>query len=95
MIFWATRYSAILVPPSPSSATFSPAVFGGLGVAGYLGYLAQVLFKDSLVFPFALTLVGLGVIGAGLWWQKHEQTLAARLRAPLPRALRELLEARG
>lgn len=71
------------------------AVFGGLGVAGYLGYLAQVLFKDSLVFPFALTLVGLGVIGAGLWWQKHEQTLAARLRAPLPRALRELLEARG
>lgn len=71
------------------------AVFGGLGVAGYLGYLAQVLFKDSLVFPFALTLVGLGVIGAGLWWQKHEQALADRLRAPLPRALRELLDARG
>ena len=32
MIFCATRYSAILVPPSPSSLTFSPAVFGGLGV---------------------------------------------------------------
>ena len=32
MIFWATRYSAILVPPSPSSVTFSPAVFGGFGV---------------------------------------------------------------
>ena len=32
MIFCATRYSAILVPPSPSSATFSPAVFGGFGV---------------------------------------------------------------
>src|SRR6478672_4655132 len=32
MIFWATRYSATFVPPSPSSVTFSPAVFGGLGV---------------------------------------------------------------
>src|SRR6476469_8283099 len=32
MIFWATRYSAIFVPPSPSSVTFSPAVFGGFGV---------------------------------------------------------------
>ena len=32
MIFCATRYSATLVPPSPSSVTFSPAVFGGFGV---------------------------------------------------------------
>src|SRR6478736_4654969 len=32
MIFWATRYSAIFVPPSPSSVTFSPAVLGGFGV---------------------------------------------------------------
>jgi hypothetical protein len=71
------------------------AVFGGLGVAGYLGYLSSVLFKDSLVFPFALTLIGLAVIGAGLVWQRHEATLTTRLRAPLPRALRELLEARG
>lgn len=71
------------------------AVFGGLGVAGYLGYLSSVLFKDSLVFPFALTLIGLAVIGAGLVWQRHEATLTVRLRATLPRALRQLLEARG
>lgn len=71
------------------------AVFGGLGVAGYLGYLANVLFKDSLLFPFALTLIGLAVIGAGLWWQKREQLLATRLRAGLPAPLRELLEARA
>ena len=32
MIFWATRYSATFLPPSPSSVTFSPAVFGGFGV---------------------------------------------------------------
>lgn len=69
-------------------------VFGGLGVAIYLGHLANVLFKDSLVFPFALTLIGLAVIGAGLWWQKREAVLAQRLRAGLPAPLRELLEAR-
>ncbi|NIS64150.1 MAG: DUF2157 domain-containing protein, partial [Gemmatimonadales bacterium] len=28
------------------------AVFGGLGVAGYLGHLAYNVFKDSLMFPF-------------------------------------------
>lgn len=71
------------------------AVFGGIGVAGYLGHLAWGLFKDSLVFPFALTLIGLGVIGAGLWWQKHESALTQRLRASLPAPLRELLVARG
>lgn len=70
------------------------AVFGGLGVAIYLGHLANDLFRDSLLFPFALTLIGLAVIGAGLVWQRHEVALAARLRAPLPRALRELLESR-
>lgn len=71
------------------------AVFGGLGVAGYLGYLANDLFKDSLLFPFALSLIGLGVIGAGLWWQKREAAIATRLRAGLPAPLRELLEARA
>ena len=65
------------------------------GVAGYLGYLAHGLFKDSLIFPFALTLLGLAVIGAGLWWQRHEQRLTVRLRARLPSALRELLASRG
>ena len=34
MIFCATRYLAISLPPSPSSVTFSPAVFGGFGVDG-------------------------------------------------------------
>lgn len=71
------------------------AVFGGLGVAGYLGHLAHSVFKDSLLFPFALTLIGLAVIGAGLWWQKREATIAQRLRSGLPGPLRELLEARA
>lgn len=70
------------------------AVFGGLGVAGYLGYLSSRVFKDSMLFPIALSAIGLLIIWLGIVWQKHEATWAARLRAPLPRNLRELIEAR-
>jgi len=68
------------------------AVFGGLGCAGYLGYLAYDVFKDNLLFPFVLTLIGLGVIYLGILWQRHEAQLSARLRGWLPMALRELIE---
>src|SRR5690348_3910874 len=33
-------------------------VFGTLGVAAYLGHLAGEVFKNSLLFPFALSLIG-------------------------------------
>ena len=42
------------------------------------------LFEDSLMFPFVLTLLGFAIIGAGLWWQRHEEQLTRRLRALLP-----------
>lgn len=65
-------------------------VLGALGVAGYLGYLSYRVFEDSLLFPFALTLLGLAVVGLGIWWQKHEAGLHARLASWLPAALRPL-----
>ena len=71
------------------------AVLGGLGVAGYLGYLAERVFKDSLLFPFALSLIGLAIIALGVLWQRREAQWSARLRGFLPKALRELLDARA
>ena len=71
------------------------AVFGGLGVAFYLGHLSQKVFRDSLLFPFALSLIGLAIIGLGVLWQRREAQWSARLREFLPMALRELLEARA
>ena len=71
------------------------AVFGGLGIAGYLGDISYRLFKDSLVFPFALSLIGLGIIWLGVIWQRREAEWSARLSGYLPAALRELIEARG
>jgi len=71
------------------------AVFGGLGVAGYLGHLSYSVFKDSLLFPVALTAIGFAVIAAGVHWQRHEREIGRGLRSALPRALRELVERRA
>lgn len=70
-------------------------VFGGLGVAGYLGHLAHDVFEDSLLFPFVLTLIGLAVILLGVIWQRHEVEITRSLRKLLPTEFRELLESRG
>lgn len=67
-------------------------VFGALGVTAYLVYLADSVFEDSLLFPFALTLIGLAVIGLGIVWQRHEARCSEALRSLLPAALRELVE---
>jgi hypothetical protein len=71
------------------------AVFGGLGVAFYLGHLSWRVFKDSLVFPFALSLIGLAIIWLGVVWHRREAQWSARLRGFLPAPLRELIEARA
>ncbi|APW43590.1 hypothetical protein [Rhodoferax saidenbachensis] len=63
-------------------------IFGALGVAGYLGYLSHRVFEDSLLFPFALTLLGLAVVALGVWWQRHEPAINARLARFVPEGLR-------
>ncbi len=65
-------------------------VLGAVGVAGYLGYLAYRVFADSLLFPFALTLLGLGVVALGIWWQRHEAAIHSRLAGWLPMGLKPL-----
>jgi len=71
-------------------------VFGGFGMAAYLGHLSYKVFKDSLFFPVALMLIGLGVVWLGVLWQRHEAAINALLQRHLPPDLRRLtLEARG
>jgi hypothetical protein len=53
------------------------------------------VFKDSLLFPFALSAIGLAIIYLGVVWQRRETQLSAQLRGFLPAAVRELLEARA
>ncbi|EAR21329.1 hypothetical protein [Nitrococcus mobilis] len=59
-------------------------VFGAVGVFGYIGHLAQSVFRDSLLFPVTLTLVGLGVIWAGLLHHRHGARWEAALQARMP-----------
>ena len=68
-------------------------VLGGLGVAIYLSYLAASVFQDSLAFSFVLTLLGLGVVGLGVWWQRHEARIHQRLAGWLPAGLQPLTQA--
>ena len=60
------------------------ALFGGLGIALYLHHLAERVFADSLLYPFALSLIGLAVIGAGLLLHRHATALERALQDRLP-----------
>lgn len=71
------------------------AVFGGIGVALYLGHLSRTVFKDSMLFPVALTAIGLAIIAAGIVWQRHEAAIGRWLRSFLPGPVRELVEQRS
>jgi len=58
--------------------------FGGLGVSIYLGHLAYDRFAESLFFPFALTVIGLGIVAAGVWWQRHGDAVETAVQQYLP-----------
>ncbi len=68
----------------------SYALFGALGVSLYLGHLADRVFRDSLVFPFALSLIGILIIAAGLLLHRHRETLSAWISERLPDTLKKL-----
>jgi len=66
------------------------AVFGTIGIAIYLGDLAEKVFKDSLLFPFALSLIGIAIIAFGLYYHRHQDAIAAWIDARMPDALKRL-----
>jgi len=66
------------------------AVFGVIGIALYLGDLANKVFRDSLLFPFALSAIGVAVIAAGLLYYRHQAAITAWLDTNLPDALKRL-----
>lgn len=71
------------------------AVFGGIGIALYLGHLSDTIFKNSMLFPVALTAIGLGIVAAGVWWQKNEAALGEKLRSFLPAPFQALVQRRA
>jgi hypothetical protein len=66
------------------------AVFDAIGLAIYLGHLAFDVFKDALVFSFALSAIGLAVIFAGVFAERRRRALNTLFDAYLPEVLRAL-----
>ena len=66
------------------------AVFGAFGITLYLGHLADVVFKNSLLFPFALSLIGIAVVAVGFVYHRKQQAIADWLSANLPQAVLRL-----
>jgi hypothetical protein len=66
------------------------AVFGTIGIAFYLGDLAEKMFKDSLLFPFALSLIGVGIIALGLYYHRHQDAVRRWVDGNLPDLLKRL-----
>ncbi|MDU1696040.1 MAG: hypothetical protein E6848_41480, partial [Bradyrhizobium sp.] len=56
----------------------------------YLGHLADVVFKDSLLFPFALSLIGVAVVAAGLAYHRKQQVIAEWVTTSLPTSVQRL-----
>ncbi|MBX9457702.1 MAG: hypothetical protein KL863_17700 [Rhizobium sp.] len=63
------------------------AVFGAIGVATYLGYLANEVFKEVLMFSFALSFIGLAVIGLGLLLNRHRGRVMLAMDTLVPQSL--------
>ena len=59
-------------------------VFGALGVLGYIGYLAHRIFEESILFPFVLTAIGVGIIYLGIQLKRHGGKIEQALEDTLP-----------
>lgn len=66
------------------------AIFGALGVAFYLGHLADHVFLDSLLFPLVLSLIGLAIIGGGILYFRRRQAIIRWLADSLPAGAQKL-----
>lgn len=66
-------------------------VFGGIGVFAYLSDLSYRVFADSLLFPFALTALGIGIIYLGVLYQRHYRNLTRFVESYIPDGFRNLI----
>jgi hypothetical protein len=65
--------------------------YGAIGVNLYLVKLAYDVFQHSVLFPFALTALGLSVIAVTVKYQRNRGSVDAYLQSLVPEWLRALL----
>lgn len=62
-------------------------ILGTLGVFGYLGHLSGHVFKESLLFPFILSLIGLGMMYLTYLYQRNTMKFERFVLLLLPHSL--------
>ena len=65
-------------------------VFGALGVLGYVGHLAEIIFEKSALFSFILTAFGLAIIYLGILLKRHGARIAQTIENTLPAWIQRL-----
>jgi hypothetical protein len=71
------------------------AIFGSMGVAGYIGHLSYRVFKDSILFPVAITALGLCLVAVGVIYHRNRRQIEAATRSLVPEILVGLLPPRA
>lgn len=66
-------------------------VFGAIGVFGYVGHLAWEIFEDSMLFPFALSAIGLAVIALGILYARNRERIERAVVGVMPESIRQIL----
>ncbi|MBH8578388.1 DUF2157 domain-containing protein [Nostocaceae cyanobacterium CENA369] len=66
-------------------------IFGAIGVFAYLGHLAYSVFQDAVLFPVALTVVGICIIYLGILYEKNSKAIERFFESIIPEILRQIL----
>lgn len=59
-------------------------VFGTIGLMQFLCRLSWIFFENSVLFPFVLTILGILLIVAGVFFQKNRKNIEANIIKKLP-----------
>lgn len=66
-------------------------IFGAIGAFLYLEHLMDIVLKDSILFPLAMSLVGIFIIFLGVIYQKNAKQIENKLLGILPNWIKHLL----
>jgi hypothetical protein len=65
-------------------------VFGAMGLTEFLGRLSWEFFKDSALFPLALTIIGILLIVLGMFFQKNKKKIDEYIKNNFPEYILKL-----
>jgi len=65
--------------------------FGAAGSVYYLGHLAFDIFENSMLFPIALSVIGIGIIFLGIMYHRNRARIESALLGLVPESLKDWL----